>query len=505
MTLSSAEIANIVKEATDSRLSATRSELRELLSGLEGCEFRPGARKALPKLCAAGADYGWRKLAAKAKGDLLAKVSIKAQANLRRSLQRDLERITRPCLELEWKSFGLALNSIGLPASTDTTGRMFLRDKPSHRLFMLFKKFPVLAHLWCLSINQWRDHVVEVVRRFAVDRRAVSRSFFSNRPLSKITGVHLALSDAHHSGRTVVRLQFEIGSVIYKPRSGAGESEWFSFLEWMNRNGFQPRLRAARVLERKSYCWMEDVKPGPCKNAAAARRFYERMGGMIAAAHLLKLVDCHRENVIASGEEPVLVDIDTLWHVSPFSKTLDASAVLYRTGFFPSANPRSLQSRSSALGPGTKGSHLPRLAGKPLEAASYQRELTRGFARAWRSILGKAGRRDALSRRLQRIRSRQRRWIYWATEKYAAISKASLQPSSLHSSSERDELIRHLCAREIVSRAVVNAEVRALKQLDIPYFTRRTNETIPSDNLPLLGELSKAIRRALTLHQAGSA
>jgi hypothetical protein len=502
MTLSSAEIANIVKEAPDGRASGARSawagELREMLSGLDDCEFRPGTRKALTKLCAAGVDYGWCKLEANAKRGLLATVSTKAQASLRCNLQRDLERITRPCFELEWKSFELALVSIGLPASRDTTERMFLRDKPSHRLSSLFRKFPVLAYLWCLSISQWRNHVVEVLRRFARDRRVVSRSFFGNRPLEEITGVDLALSDAHHSGRTVARLQFKNGSIIYKPRSGAGESEWFSFLEWMNRNGFHPRLRAARVLERKGYCWMEDVKPGACENEAAARRFYERMGGLIAAAHLLKLVDCHRENLIASGEEPILVDIDTLWHISPFSKTLDAAAVLYRTGFFPSANPRSLQSRSSALGPGTKGSHLPRLANKPLKATSYQQELACGFARGWRCILGKASWRDTFTRRLQRIRSRKRRWIYWATENYAAIRKASFQPSSLRSSSERDKLLRGLCAREIVPQAIVKAEVRALRQLDIPYFLRRTNETIPSDKLPVPGELIKAIRRALT-------
>jgi hypothetical protein len=33
--------------------------------------------------------------------------------------------------------------------------------------------------------------------------------------------------------------------------------------------------------------------------------------------------------------------------------------------------------------------------------------------------------------------------------------------------------------------------------VDIPYFVRRTNENVPSDKLPVPGELIKAIRRAL--------
>ena len=73
---------------------------------------------------------------------------------------------------------------------------------------------------------------------------------------------------------------------------------------------------------------------------------------MIAAAYLLKAVDCHRDNLIASGEDPVLVDADALWHVSPATKAQTPLDLLYRTGFFPNSNPRSLQSRSSVLGPG---------------------------------------------------------------------------------------------------------------------------------------------------------
>jgi lantibiotic modifying enzyme len=500
MILSKAEIDSLVKEAAGSDTSTPRLawsvEARRLLGAIPDFNFGTKQMTPLAKLCAAGADHGWRELEKRAGPELVADLSAKAKASLRRNLRRDLEEVTRSCLDLELESFGLALSSLGLTAGSDSKviQSMFLGDRPSHRLSSLFRKFPVLVRLWCQLISQWREHVTEVLVRFAADRHALSRAFFS-KPLRKIVNVHFGLSDRHNSGRTVARLQFERGSIIYKPRSGLGESEWFSLLDWMNRNGFRPKLRIARVLPRKSYCWMEYVEPASCRNKAAARRFYERIGGIIAAAHLLKAVDCHRDNLIACGEHPVLVDIDALWHVSSFSKTQSHSDVLHRTGFFPTANPRSLQSRSSALGPGTIGSHLPRLAGKPLKAADYQREIARGFAKAWRCILGTPKRRAEFARRLRRIRSGERRWIYWATEKYAAIRKASTQPTVLRSGAERDLLIRRLCSRDMVPSTVVDAEVLALKQLDIPYFKRTTNEKPPSDKLPVPRELIKAIRQ----------
>ena len=96
------------------------------------------------------------------------------------------------------------------------------------------------------------------------------------------------LSDPHNEGRTVMLLEFAAGSVIYKPRPGDGEWEWFSFLQGMNALSFRPGLRAARVLRQKGYCWMERIESSPCTDQAAARRFYRRMGGMIGVAYLLR-------------------------------------------------------------------------------------------------------------------------------------------------------------------------------------------------------------------------
>ena len=497
MILSETEIDEIVKEASASTASGV--EIRRVLQTLPDFEFGRTGTTPLAKLCAAGADYGWRELEAVHAPDFVATLPAPARRNLRRHLRRNLEQITRPCLNLEWRSFRLAMSSIGLAAAqpqAEAIKQMFLRDKPSDRLFLLFKKFPVLAGLWCELISQWREQVSEVLSRFATDRPALARTFCTS-PIRNIVNVHLGLSDRHNAGRTVVRLGLEAGSLIYKPRSGMGEAEWFSLLTRMNKNGYHPELQPARVLRRKGYCWMEEVDAAPCKSKAAIRRFYQRLGGIIAAAYLLKAVDCHRENLIASGEDPVLVDMEALWHISPPIRRHTFSDILYQTGFFPNRNPRSLQSRSSVLGPGTTGKHVPRFAGKPVKPDQYRRELALGFARAWRAILGTHKTRAAFTRQLRRIQSTERRWFYWATETYAAIREASIQPQALRSVRERETLLRLRCKRDNVAPEVIEAEVRALAQLDIPYFARRTNETLPPDLTPVPGELITALCAAL--------
>ena len=501
MSLTAAEIEKIVSsdENNSSAQLVPRRELRRMLEELGAYEFSARRGSPLAKLCTAGTDYGWRELERAAGSNLIGQISAKARTSLLRHLRKSLERITSPCLDLEWKSFKLATSALGL-ASTDaaSTERMFLRERPLERLGLLFQKFPVLARLWCLTIDQWCDHVTEVLERWRKDRRAVGKFFFGIEVADTIADMRPGLSDPHNRGRTVTLLEFNGGRrVIYKSRSGKSESAWFSLLAWMNRNGFQPRLRLARLLLRKDYYWMEYVEVASCENEAGVRRFYERMGALIAAAYLMKAVDCHRENVIAAGEHPVLVDIDALWHVSPLTKTQSLADVLYRTGFFPNSRPASLQSRSSVLGKSTTGKHLTRIAGKPVSAAPYTNEIIAGFARAWNCILGTAGRRAAFFRIVRRVRSQRRRWIYRATESYGAVLQASIQPGPLRSTAARQALITSICRSRAPTRFIAETEIDALTRLDLPYFVRKTNHAMPSDKNSVPSDLAKAIRSVL--------
>jgi lantibiotic modifying enzyme len=468
------------------------------LSELEPIDFTSRGGSPLKKLCAVGVKHAWNELERTTKSSLLQVVGGKAKASLRRHLQRTLEQITEPSLELEWKSFILAMESLGFgQGSAEVTQRMFLREKPSYRLGPLFQRFPVLAGLWILAIDQWRNHIAEILKRVRKDRNAISRCFFEGRPLGVIRNIYPGLSDPHRGGRSVTLVEFDSGHLIYKPRSGRSETRWFELLAWMNRHGFSPKLRIARILERSSYSWMEFVEVASCKDKAGVRRFYERLGAMIAVAYLLKAVDCHRENVIAAGEHPVLVDVDALWHVSPLTKTQSLTHVLYRTGFFPGSKRRSLQSRSSVLGYVTTGKHVARMTGRPEIAGDYAEEIVLGFSQAWRSLVGTARRRSAFQKALRQIWSQRRRWIYLATETYAAILRAAFSPQALQSEAAREAVIKRLCSRGSVKRVIVQAEIKALKQLDLPYFVRKTAEPMPADRSTVPAELIQAIRHTL--------
>ncbi len=393
------------------------SGLREMLNGLAELEFSPQRASPLQKVCDAGSQYGLKALEKTVPSEFVSLLRPKAKRRIKDDLRRILARVTRSCFALEFNAFRCAYEAIYSQKVFSTPAlieKKFLGERPYYRLISLFKKFPVLAELWSQLICQWCDSVSELLARVEGDKQRVSRVFFRGKPIEKIIDLRAGLSDPHNRGRTVMRVQFQAGSIIYKPRSGQGEQEWFRLVRYLNAASFRPKLTAARVLSRDGYCWMEEVKFAPCKDQAAARRFYTRLGGMIAAAYLLKAVDCHRDNVIASGEHPVLVDAETLWHVvAGEKKTKSLLDPLYETGFLPRSGRRSsYQYRSSALGRTPPGKHTPCIAARPLRAARYEIEIVNGFRRAWRCLLGTRARAAAFGRRLQRLRGREGRRIY---------------------------------------------------------------------------------------------
>src|SRR6202008_1043288 len=109
-------------------------------------------------------------------------------------------------------------------------------------------RFPVLAKLWSQLICQWCDNVSELLARVERDKQALSRCFFHGQPVGEIIDLRAGLSDPHNKGRTVMHVRFQAGSIIYKPRRGHGEQEWFNLVDYLNVRYLRPKLKAARVL-----------------------------------------------------------------------------------------------------------------------------------------------------------------------------------------------------------------------------------------------------------------
>lgn len=170
-------------------------------------------------------------------------------------------------------------------------------------------EYPVLARQIVTLVEQWVTTVQEVSERIRTDRPILERTFDVE---GSVVDVDPLTHDAHAGGRVPVRVSFERGSIIYKPRPVDGEGLLYTVLERLDDHLSTPSFESPSLVDREGYGWMEPCEYADLPSAESADRYYERAGVWTGLAYLLNVTDCHYENVVASGETPMLVDGETV-------------------------------------------------------------------------------------------------------------------------------------------------------------------------------------------------
>jgi len=390
------------------------------------------------------------------------------------------------------------------------------RDAAVH----LLEAYPVLARQAVVCVRHWTDAVDEFFARLLTDYAAIDAAFGAGRALGTLVSVRWGAGDTHRHGRTVVVARFSSGRrVVYKPRSLDVDRHFQALLSWVNANWHGPPYRMLKMLDCARYGWIEFAAPAACTSADAVARFYIRQGGNLALLYALNAADVHCENIIASDEHPVLVDLETLFHPTRIAGTGHAQpeaadmillTSVARTGMLP----RRLWARAdyegvdlSALG-GTPGQTAPgsfpfpeatgtdqmrfvrkeklrvRLSSDNHPTApnvstgvlGYADELVRGFTMMYRALA--RDRRKLLSRDglLARFRSSEVRVVLRPTRTYFQLLSESYHPDLQRDALDWDQFLDKLwlgvVRRPYLSKVVV-AERDDLQNGDVPIFTTR--------------------------------
>lgn len=382
----------------------------------------------------------------------------------------------------------------------------------------LLEEYGVLARLMSTSVERWLAAGLELLERLAADRSLLGETFFGGGDIGVLTGVEAGVSDPHREGRGVAVLRFSSGlRLVYKPKSLAVDERFQGLVRWLN--GESPRYphRVLTVLDRGTYGWVEFVEFSSCDSREALRRFYWRQGSSLALLHLLSAVDFHQENLIASGEHPVLVDLEALFHHrlpiehgdSAYESAMDwLNQSILSVGLLPVlvfGNGGRGGVDVSGLGgaPGqrvpipipmvedawqdtmrvvrregtTAGSHnRPMLGGEVVSPADFIEDIVQGFEETYGLLMA---RRDALAPLLQAFANVEVRHILRPTQRYASLVQESHHPDFLRDGGERDKVLAHLEAEVKwvpALRRILPFEQADLRLDDIPMFTARPGE-----------------------------
>ena len=291
---------------------------------LQGAAGGPAAKDGKPcpfeqlffGLIAAADAQLWDGIAARSHNNF----SESARASLRHALLKELTAVAAPAL---YERFGKARKANPPQGPSTALYDRFVAEMRAGGWRQLFEEKPVLLRLLATLTRQWLAVTREFILRLDADLTAIRSAFGGT---GKVTAIEGNFSDPHNGGRSVRIVTFADGTcVLYKPKDLRLDIAWRALVERLNHSGAPIDLKAVRAISRGGYGWSEFIEHTGTDGAGRAR-FFRRAGAWLALFHCFAAADMHQENMIASADQPVPIDLETILHATPKHRQPDPEA-----------------------------------------------------------------------------------------------------------------------------------------------------------------------------------
>ena len=377
----------------------------------------------------------------------------------------------------------------------------------------MFGKYPVLRQCVEKRITYSINFYKEILEHFSKHRAAISDQLCGANSSLKIVSIESKHSDVHRGGRHVVKVRLNDGSgILYKPHSMENEQQFGELLLWMSR-GLKIDQLDYKFLSYEDHSWCSIVEYKSCKTEDGIKKYYKRIGVQLFLAYFLGTHDLHCENIIASGEYPVLIDLETIVNVQPSKERITADAeVKYQlahsvlfTGLLPiyTWNKDGYGIDNSGISGGTgnyypfkipivskaetsdmhisydypkatKKQNLVMLQNRFPAPVKYEEKFLEGFSLAYQYVLWH---KEEFKKKIEKLSFLKSRMLVADTQRYSMILSSSYHPSLLMDENEREAFfIFMLKGRSESEDRIAKDEMNCLSHGDIPYYEYHLND-----------------------------
>ncbi|WFA87739.1 type 2 lanthipeptide synthetase LanM family protein [Paenibacillus amylolyticus] len=386
---------------------------------------------------------------------------------------------------------------------------VMLKDKEYIDSF--FSMYPVLAKLMVEATEKFIQFNEEILINLDRDIDQVRLSFQAD--YKKLEIINTGVGDTHHKGRSVSILTFSEGEkLIYKPRPMKIDCAFEKIIEWINEKTDKVNYITVLTIDKVNYGWQFFIERKDCSSKEEVQRYYYRYGGLVALLYVLNSRDFHFENIIAHGEHPILIDLETLFSNSVELELENESIHLFRhemdhsvfsSLLIPSKISPEDNIDKSGLGQwGNKeneiisqvidapftdtmkliqkkvfskgSSNKPQLNNQPENYLHYIDQIEAGFSEVYLLMMSHCKELISSAGPIQVFRDVQVRHIFRPTSDYAEFLKSGLHPDYLQNMLSRMRLFKHLQQSSVIApyfEAVVPYEIESLLNQEIPVFT----------------------------------
>ena len=357
----------------------------------------------------------------------------------------------------------------------------------------LLREHSALARLIAQGVEFWVRDTRQLIQRFNQDKKELA-NLCNTESIKTIARIDDGLSDPHDGKQFVKRIRLNNGSgLVYKPRNCSSLQKLAKAIQTLNQKHPEINIRIPQCLERSNYAWVELIEHRQCTSTKEVATYFHRCGQLAAILYLTRTNDIHHENLIASGEWPVLIDTDTLFY--PGFLDLDEASKDPEQHYTELAIEESVLSSgllplwdniNGDLRDSSGMSHLNEKSGNTValngsiqQAHTYTTEITEGFQLVMHLALQAKPLFTELIRSFNNCRTRA---IYRPTRIYEQLRQSLLKPKYLIDGITRSIGIDYLKTAALVTGdkpyawPLINEEAQTLFQDDIPMFSIRCGE-----------------------------
>ncbi len=384
-----------------------------------------------------------------------------------------------------------------------------------------YLRYAALSRLLATTMLDWHRTTGELLANLQRDSPRIEAEL-ARSGLAVLHRIDSTFSDPHEGGNRVRILHFSDGlKIVHKPRSMGVDAGYKKLVDWLNAHSPSPALRALRLVAGAGYGWVEYAEPRTLDTKESAHLFYERLGSHLALLYLTKSTDFHSENVIASGDQPILVDLETLMHAdaafaiagfrrSPGAERLRASVLA--CGLLPgwaTVDVAALGPDLSGMGaregqfykdpsdfldegedggiavvhrrtPIKENPNRPTYNGEAINPALYAADVMRGFEAAYRALADAPAELMDPAGPLEELLRAPTRNVALATVTYSRLLGRANHPDFATRSIYRELSLADLARRSVLlppAAALMPSELAALFRGDVPKYSTTPRST----------------------------
>ncbi len=378
---------------------------------------------------------------------------------------------------------------------------------------LLKQKYPLMFEQIEKEVSYFIEFYKSFLSRLDNDINSIKKIFSVD---GNVKSIELGKGDSHCRQNQVLKVNFEHGAVIYKPKDININKHILDMINFIQNNGLENIFRIPQTIAKEDYGWEEFIKFENTDDKSDINNIYYQYGTLACIAYLFNMSDLHSENLIVNGKQLYLIDTESLFQknindikignitdeiysyikesvVSTLlfpaqiskSNNIDNSGItgtggqVVRKGKYDLVNKYTSKMRMVRSDFITKNkSNIPSYLNNRVDPRDFTDYIIKGFSDLYKYINANKSSFTSDEGIIDNFRNCKTRVIMRNTNDYSKVLGVSRNPKYLTDEEMRENLFSKMwdaCKYNKQLIDIVPSEIDDLKDGDIPYFYSYTN------------------------------